>query len=121
MKLFQKRTSTSFTNSFGIDDEGKRVGTVTLVKVKSSLRRDNLPYFLSLWVDDRATMDNINDFLCEMWLECCRHLDSFTNLQNRRNGHGMLNFFMAEELLEQSKQIEEYKKIMEEIVKKECL
>jgi hypothetical protein len=88
-------------------------GQSYLVKIETNPNWGATPYFLSLWIDGKATMDYIDSFLRRIWLECCGHLSSFTNPQNRRN-HGVLSFFMAEELLEQGKH-EEYGKLMEEV------
>jgi hypothetical protein len=87
-------------------------GQSYLVKVETNPRYGSSPYFLSLWVDGRATMKNIDDFLRDIWLECCGHLSAFTNPKNRKQGGSMWDFFEAEELLEKGKQ-KEYEKLME--------
>jgi hypothetical protein len=85
-----------------------------LVKIEPDPKWNNLPYFLFLWIDGKATMDNIDNFLRKIWLECCSHLSSFTNPQNRRNDYSMLDILTAEELQMQGKQ-KEYEKLMEDI------
>ena len=69
-------------------------------------------YFLSLWIDGGAKMNEIDYFLRDIWLECCGHLSAFRDPKARRNG-GMWDFFEAEELLEKGK-TKEYEKLMEE-------
>jgi hypothetical protein len=88
-------------------------GVSYLVKVEPNPRRGSSSWFLSLWVDGKATMEDIDHFLRHIWLECCGHLSSFTNPKNRRNIGGMWAFFEAEELLAKGK-IKAYEKLMEE-------
>lgn len=88
-------------------------GNSYLVKVEQgSHYGSGLPYFLSLWVDGNATMKDIDNFLRDIWLECCGHMSAFRDPAVRGNG-GMWSFFEAEELLEAGK-IKEYEKLMEE-------
>lgn len=87
-------------------------GKSFLVKVETSQRWGSTPYFLSLWVNGGTTMEQIDTFLRQIWLECCGHMSSFTNMQNRKRGN-MWDFFEAERLLSQGKQ-KEYEKLMEE-------
>jgi hypothetical protein len=87
-------------------------GKSYFVKVETDSYYGSTPYFLSLWVDGAATMKNIDDFLRDIWLECCGHMSAFTNPANRSQG-GMWGLFDAMELLEQGKQ-KEYEKLMEE-------
>jgi hypothetical protein len=85
-----------------------------LVKVESNPKWGSAPYFLSLWVDGSATMGNIDEFLRNIWLECCGHMSAFTNPQNRPQRGGLWDFFEAEELLMKGKQ-KEYEKLMEDV------
>ncbi|WP_457652471.1 IS1096 element passenger TnpR family protein [Rhodocaloribacter sp.] len=36
------------------------------------------PYFLHLMVSGKATLDDLDAFLRDLWLECCGHLSAFT-------------------------------------------
>ena len=36
-----------------------------------------IPHFLSLWIDAEATMESIDKFLRDIWLDCCGHLSEF--------------------------------------------
>jgi hypothetical protein len=87
-------------------------GQSFLLKIEPDPKWDKSPYFLSLWVDSRATMKNIDSFLRDIWLECCGHLSAFTNPKNRRQNNSMYDFFEAEELLAKNKQ-KEYESLME--------
>ncbi|MDR2086606.1 MAG: hypothetical protein LBP72_05465 [Dysgonamonadaceae bacterium] len=90
--------------------ENKR-GQSYLIKVEPHPRWDALPYFLSLWVDGSATMNDVDIFLRAIWLECCGHMSSFTLPQNRRH-YDMLTFIESQNLLKQGK-YDEYDKLME--------
>jgi len=54
-------------------------GKSYLVKVETDPYYGSLPYFLSLWVDGDAIMDDIDNFLRDIWLECCGHMSDFSN------------------------------------------
>ncbi|MDR3245275.1 MAG: hypothetical protein LBT50_02445 [Prevotellaceae bacterium] len=88
-------------------------GKSFFVKVETDPRYGNTPYFLSLWVGGTATMENLDDFLRNIWLECCGHMSEFTNPAKRMQGGGMWGYFEAMELLERGKQ-KEYEELMEE-------
>lgn len=89
-------------------------GKSFLLKVQTNPDWGNTPYFLSLWIDGQTAMEELDQFLRDIWLECCGHMSSFTNPKNRRQSTGMFGFFEAEELLEKGK-IREYEKMMEDI------
>ncbi|GHV43111.1 hypothetical protein FACS1894180_1250 [Bacteroidia bacterium] len=57
--------------------ESKPKGQSFLVKVETNPHWGATPYFLSLWVDREATLKQIDQFLRDIWLECCGHLSSF--------------------------------------------
>jgi hypothetical protein len=88
-------------------------GKSYLVKVESNPRWGSSSYFLSLWVNGSATMGDIDQFLRDIWLECCGHMSAFTNPKNRRQRGGIWDFFEAENLLMKGKQ-KEYEKLMED-------
>jgi hypothetical protein len=59
-------------------------------------------------------MKDIDQFLRDIWLECCGHLSAFTNPQNRTRV-GLWNFFEGEELLAHGK-TKAYEELMEDTV-----
>jgi hypothetical protein len=83
-----------------------------LVKIETNPKWGSTPYFIYIWVDGKALMKNIDDFLRDIWLECCGHLSSFVNPKEKSRG-GLWNFFEAADLLEQGK-TRQYEKLMEE-------
>jgi hypothetical protein len=89
------------------------VGHSYLVKVEPNPKWGSSPYFLSLWIDGNTTIEDIDRFLRNIWLECCGHMSAFTNPKIRRQRGGMWSFFEAEELLAQGK-TKQYEKLMEE-------
>ena len=60
-------------------------GTSFLVKVEIGKRRDTSPYFLSLWIDGEAKLEKLDDFLRDIWLECCGHLSAFNIPKKKRS------------------------------------
>lgn len=89
-------------------------GSSFLVKIESDPRWGSSPYFLSLWIDGEATMEHIDTFLKDIWLECCGHMSAFRNPQLKRQGRGMWDYFEAMELLEKGK-IKQYEEMMEDV------
>lgn len=87
-------------------------GKSFLVKAEHHPKYGTAPYFLSLWVDGEAKMEDIDNFLRRIWLECCGHMSSFTIPKNKKKG-AMWNLFEAEELLMKGKKLQ-YEKMMEE-------
>jgi hypothetical protein len=87
-------------------------GQSYLIKVEQHPKWSVEPYFISLWVDGCATMEDIDVFLRRIWLECCGHLSSFTDPRNRRRSN-MWTFFEGETLLIQGKR-KAYEKFLEE-------
>ncbi|MBJ7883031.1 hypothetical protein [Gelidibacter salicanalis] len=81
------------------------------LKVETNSYWGSTPYFLSLWVDGNITMDQLDDFLRGIWLECCGHLSSFV-IPKKLNEYEMFDYFEAEELFNSGK-IEEYEAMME--------
>ena len=92
---------------------GGRPGKSFLLKVETKKSWGSTPYFLSLWIDGEAEMDDLDFFLRSIWLECCGHMSSFTNPKNRPQYGGMWDFFEAQELFEKGK-TRAYEKMMEE-------
>lgn len=72
------------------------------------------PYFLSLWVDGNTSMEDLDDFLRGIWLECCGHLSAFMDPEKRRQPYfGEYDIMDAYDFLDQGK-VKEYETIMEE-------
>lgn len=88
-------------------------GKSFLLNVETSPRWGSSGYFLRLWVDGDACIEDIDDFLRAIWLECCGHMSSFVNSDRKINRGGVWDFFEAEKLLESGK-TKEYEKLMEE-------
>lgn len=84
-----------------------------LIKVEPNPKWGSSPCFLSLWVNGSATMENIDRFLRDIWLECCGHMSAFTDPKIRRQRGGIGDFFDVQELLAKGK-TGEYEKRMEE-------
>ncbi len=66
------------------EKEGKP-GKSYLLKVTLPAMWGDQPYFLFLWMNGEAKMKSLDDFLRDIWLECCGHLSSFHNARKRRN------------------------------------
>ena len=50
--------------------------------------------FLNILVDGSAKLKEVDNFLRDIWLECCGHLSSFTNTKVREQNRGKIpNFF----------------------------
>ncbi len=62
-------------------------------------------YFLNLWVDGNALMNDIDDFLRAIWLECCGHMSSFSNQKRKK----VLTMLDEEELITNDDEIMESK------------
>jgi hypothetical protein len=71
-------------------------GQSFLVKVETAKRWGTTPYFLSLWIDGDAKMEELDKFLRRIWLDCCGHLSAFTDPEKKRKNSGM--FDMLKEL-----------------------
>ena len=52
-------------------------GKSFLIKVEPHKKMETFPYFLSLWIDGETEMDDIDDFLRKIWLDCCWHKSEF--------------------------------------------
>ena len=60
------------------EKSGKR-GKSFFVKVETNKRWGiSTPYFLSLWIDGGAKLEDLDYFLRGIWLECCGHLSAFS-------------------------------------------
>jgi hypothetical protein len=60
-------------------------GLSYLVKVEKNPYYGSQPYFLSLWIDGETSMELIDSFLRDIWLECCGHMSAFANDQVSMN------------------------------------
>lgn len=61
-----------------------------LLKVEVCKKYEYYPYFLYLQVSSRTNMGNIDDYLRDIWLECCGHMSSFRETTPYR---GFLNSY----------------------------
>ena len=93
----------------------RKAGESFLLKVELNPKYyGGYPYSLSLWVNGETTMEKIDDFLRNIWLECCGHMSAFRDpIKRRQRNGGLWSFFEAEELLEAGK-TKEYERLMEE-------
>jgi hypothetical protein len=64
-------------------------GTSFHIRIEDDPRFGGL-FFLNLWVDGNALMSEIDDFLRNIWLECCGHMSAFTNPKERKR-HSMFD------------------------------
>jgi hypothetical protein len=69
------------------------------IKIEEDTRGGGSPYFLNLWVDGDITMNDIDDFLRAIWLECCGHMSGFTNPKEKK-GWVLFDEDEADELME---------------------
>ncbi|MET4082374.1 hypothetical protein ABIB40_002332 [Pedobacter sp. UYP30] len=88
-------------------------GNSFLLKVEENPKWETRPYFLILWIDGETKINELDDFLRQIWLECCGHMSSFTNSKMKKQNGSMFDFFDAGNLLEQGK-VKQYEKLMEE-------
>lgn len=77
----------SHLNKMAKEYKGKP-GRSYLVSVTAS------DFFLCLWVNGEATMEDVDSFLRAIWLECCGHMSSF---EDRKNDYTDLQKELAEE------------------------
>jgi len=90
-------------------------GKSFFVKVETCKRWRSSPYFLSLWIDGEAKMNDFDQFLRQIWLECCGHMSAFRNPKKQRGGYSVMFGTMdAYDYLEQGN-VAKYEKTMEEI------
>lgn len=90
-----------------------QTGKSFLLKIETEPRWGSSPYFLYLWADGEAFIEDIDNFLRDIWLECCGHLSSFTDKKFDKRSGGMWDYFEAENLLAAGK-IKEYENLMEQ-------
>ena len=74
--------------------KNKKQGLSFLVKVQAQ------EMFLMLWVDGKTTYDEVDQFLRQIWLECCGHMSSFTDPSQKRNSlqPSLQNIFSMDEM-----------------------
>lgn len=83
------------------------------IKVEPDIRWGASPYFLNLWVDGNTSLREIDNFLRQIWLECCGHMSAFRDSQKRTARGGMWGFFEASELMAKGK-TKEYEEMVEQ-------
>ena len=67
-------------------EKSGKPGQSFFVKVETSKRWGSTPYFLSLWIDGETTLQDLDNFLRNIWLDCCGHLSAFRDPSGRING-----------------------------------
>ena len=84
------------------------------IKIEPDRRWGASPYFLYLWADGRAEMDDIDNLLRSIWLECCGHMSSFTKKRSGTNRNTSWDQIMnAHQSLDEGR-IEEYEQLIED-------
>jgi hypothetical protein len=73
-------------------------GKSYLVKVETHPNWGSTPYFLSLWVDSKALLEDIDIFLRDIWLECCDHMSEFRNPTKKQNDRDFFNLLATQNL-----------------------
>lgn len=104
-----KHLSKHITEKLSTSKPGKSF----LLKIEANPTWGDLPYFLQIWIDGNTTMDEVDYFLRQIWLECCGHMSAFTNPAKQKKGAAIWDFFEVEDLLTKGK-TKEYEKIMED-------
>jgi len=89
----------------------KKAGKSYHVKIELSPRWGGGLHFLHLLIDGEMTFGDLDEFLREIWLECCGHMSAFRNPGLGRGGGWDL--MDAYDLLNKGKTAE-YEKIMED-------
>ena len=60
-----------------LNEKNNAEGISFLIKVETNPRWGKTPYFLSLWIDGEAKLEQLDKFLRDIWLECCGHMSAF--------------------------------------------
>jgi|SRR6218665_72665 len=99
-QLFPKKTLHRHLQSH-LKEEAKtgKPGHSFLLKVETNSKWGKTPYFLSLWADGDTYFDDLDDFLRDIWLECCGHMSSFTNLRKKPRKPNLTEMMEANRLL----------------------
>jgi hypothetical protein len=98
-------------------------GKSFLVKIETPKKWGRTPYFLSLWIDGEAKMEAIDDFLRDIWLECCGHMSAFSTPRKRFSGtktfdiQAMFNSFMEDNESEFPREIPKNRKAKDVLYK----
>jgi len=66
-------------------EKSGKPGHSFFVKIETSKRWGSTPYFLSLWIDGETTLQDLDRFLRDIWLDCCCHLSAFRDPSGRLN------------------------------------
>ncbi len=72
--------------------ETEKPGKSYFLSVVTKQRYSKTPYFLYLWVDGKTKVQELNDYLRAIWLECFGHLSSFVEVSTRNNFNFSFNF-----------------------------
>lgn len=112
-KEFAKASISRHLNTHLAKPEKKRPeGNSYHLRIETDARWGKTPYFLNLLVDGKTTFEALDEFLREIWLECCGHMSSFSDPKHQRES-GALATMDAYDLLDEGK-IDEYERIMED-------
>ncbi len=60
-----------------MEEEKKEINKSFLIKIEADPIYGTSGYFLYIWVDENTTLQYIDDFLRNIWLECCGHMSAF--------------------------------------------
>lgn len=93
-KIFSKSTITRHLNSH-LDKMEKANPNETSyhIKIENDPRYSKSPYFINLWLSHKVKFEDIDDFLRSIWLECCGHLSSFTDIETLKSNRNIVNIF----------------------------
>lgn len=81
---FKKAGITRHLNTHLVkESKGRNNGTSFHIRIEDDPRSGGL-FFLNLWVDGDSLMSDIDDFLRNIWLECCGHLSAFINPKEKK-------------------------------------
>ncbi len=85
-KTFSMSTMTRHLNThLEKMDESKMNEKSYHLKIERNPKYGKDSYFLNLLVSDKAKFEDIDHFLRGIWLECCGHLSSFTDVETAKN------------------------------------
>lgn len=88
--------------------KGNKFGKSFHIKIEPGRRWGTTPYFLYFWIDASAEMDDIDNFLRNIWLVCCGHVSSFIKKQSGKNNSNLWNGLIIDSKSGSTRLIEEY-------------
>jgi hypothetical protein len=90
-KTFTGSGMSKHLNSHFLKNEPQKDAKSFHLKVEQNPKYGKAPYFLNLWVSDKAKIQDIDYFLRDIWLECCGHLSNFIDFDTLKKARQ--NFF----------------------------